>query len=161
MAGISQRILRGIVIFIPAHFTAPQEAKWMESTDYAGNPFVAGPGFGTLAQHFSQRHGVDLDPIDWPTSMVRMAIPYATSRVNVIAPDGFALPRLVQDEARKSGIEVRLVPHSNFPRQQLLTASKQYIATPISEEGFKFSEYVEHCLATLIGKSHVNLWPKY
>ena len=44
-----------------------------------------------------------------------MAIPYALESVTIVAPDGYAFPRIVHDHASRLGKELRFVPMSYFP----------------------------------------------
>ncbi len=124
--------MRGFVFFIPPHLTAEQDAIWVENS-YERCPLIPGAGFWgdrmePLAHTLRLRYGIELDLSDWPSALVLMALPYAQDTgVTVVAPDGFALPRTVLAEAARRRVEVKLVPLSYFPRDQVRRIATNYV----------------------------------
>ncbi|MEQ1839093.1 MAG: hypothetical protein ABL994_01680, partial [Verrucomicrobiales bacterium] len=149
--------LQGVLLYTPSHFTVVDNAVWAENWmrerrkdpgKCERNPFGSSPspfsGTGrtfspALEKMFRERHGLRLNLGDWAVSMARMAIPFARRVVTVIAPDRFTLPRAVFDEAARRSVEVRVVPHSYFPREALRKVAL-WLSMPafVDAEGAKF-----------------------
>lgn len=145
-AGINVYEIYGMMTFMPPCFTGEQEGRWLEMNDYSRTPVVFDPGRDSVIEMYRERHGMTIDPEDRETALVRMAIPYATECVTVIAPDGYRLHPLVQEDAVRFGIRINLVPHSMFPRDQLHKTSRHYDAEPLDKDGKKFPEYAERLI---------------
>jgi len=142
--------LQGILLYCPCHFASPAAAAWAERTECRRNPFVPleNPfawGRRTLSpevlETFRTRYGVELDPGDWPGTMVRMAVPFAERGVTVVAPDSFALPDSIFGEAARRGKEIRVVPHSFLPRTALRKMSLWFaVPARVDQAGARIDE---------------------
>ena len=158
--GITKQILKGVSFYIPPHFLTDQEGRWMEHTDYRCTPFYGGGGFFSLAGMFQERYGFDPRNGPWPVSLVRMAVPYAHSRVTVIAPDGFRLPSVVFQEARRRRVDVNVVPLSCFPREQLQKVRTKYLVPMADQDMSVYPQDAERVLGEPI-TTHRHLVPKH
>jgi hypothetical protein len=143
--------LQGMLLYSSCHFSLAQNAAWAEDTDLARNPVCSYDVYNPRGRYFSdpirrmfrERHGLELDVKDWTTSLVRMAIPFARRAVTVVAPDRFALPAVVYQEARRRGVEVLAVPHSYFPREALRRLARWLGAPSVpGTNGEQFPEVV-------------------
>lgn len=83
----------GMLIYLPTHFTLEPTARFIENTQYRSTPIVdyANPTT-TSAQRLHDEHrvvqlyrdtyGMKPELHDWPTTMIRMAIPFAQAAVH-------------------------------------------------------------------------------
>jgi hypothetical protein len=145
----------GMLIYLPTHFTLQPTAWFLENTHYRSTPIVNyhGPTYSS-EQHLHEGHavtrlfrdtyGMSLDLSDWPTTLIRMAIPFAQSTVTVIAPDQYSIPINAGNEAVRRGVTIRTVPHSAFLRDSLSAISTWYGAAAIAGTlGTKFPAAIE------------------
>lgn len=145
----------GMLIYLPTHFTFEPTARFIESTQFRSTPIVAyedptSPSAQRLHQEhavvqlFRGAYGMALDLLDWPTTLIRMAIPFAHEAVTVIAPDLFSIPSIARNEASQRGVIIRSVPHSAFPRERLSAISTWYGAQAVAGTlGTEFPEATE------------------
>jgi hypothetical protein len=120
----------GIATWQPTFFTLRQTSRFMEATGnrllvarYACDPTNdraqrMTPGHPVL-EMFRHEWRMDIDLDDWPTSLVRMAIPNPFGAVTIVAPDAWRLPSAVSAEAAARNVRVRLVRHSAFSAETL------------------------------------------
>jgi len=139
--------LDGLLIYAPTHLTLHQSARWAEDTSYKRMPVCH--ELESVESFFKSHHNLDVSQGDWRANMVRMAIPYASTAVTVVAPDGFTLPRAVFEQAGRQSVEVRIVPLSYFPREMVRTLSMPCFVPvendPVTRE-FRYVEYAQHVL---------------
>lgn len=130
---------QGLLLYNPPHFLTWHNAAWAVNTGFARNPIVSYPDpehprptsyeqryFSQPLRDYYRGHGLNLDISDWPSSMLLMALPFALRSVTVVAPDQFVLPKVVLEEASRRGKDIRLVPHSFFPRTTLRSIAVWY-----------------------------------
>jgi len=143
--GIDRARFRGLTMYLPMHFMADQDCAAAETLGLRRTPVIP----GDILDFFREQHGLLLGAADWPTALVRMAIPYADRAVTVVAPDGFRLPSIVFSEAarRPRPIQIAVVPLSCFPREQVARTAEA-ITAPVVEEGGTqhFPESIERLL---------------
>lgn len=145
----------GILIYTPTHFTLRPTARYVEDRDYRSNPIVsyANPTSDEaqrlrdgdpLIELFRRQYGMRLDLDDWPTTLIRMAVPFARASVTVVAPDLFAVARPIREEAVRRGVAVRVLQHSTFSPDALAAISGWYGSRPIAgTAGREFSKAEE------------------
>ena len=130
--------LHGTVYFTLANWNALLEARFLEETHYQRCPILSSLAFAHLVGSYRLRHGVELDPDDWPGTLVRLAIPYADDRVLVVAPDGYRPAPSLLAEAGRRGVELVVAPHSCFPRELIQKARVQYGVTAEDKDGLRY-----------------------
>ncbi len=114
-AGIDFKIrLSGVVYFIPPTCSESEDLEWMRQGDYQNVPIVPGSDIDALVSLYKERYTLDLNPEDWISTMIGLAIPYAQTTVVVVTPRGFVLDRSLTRAARKMGKSIALVPLSYF-----------------------------------------------
>lgn len=145
-AGINVYNIYGMMTFMPPSFTGEQEARWLENNDYSRTPIIHDPGKDKVIEMYHDRFGMVIDPADWETSLIRMAIPYASECVTVIAPDGYPFHPVIHEDAVRFGVRINSVPHSLLNREQLKRASRHYDVEPLDKDGKKFPAYAERLL---------------
>jgi hypothetical protein len=144
--------LQGVLLYSPSHFTLEEHAIRAENTEYRRNPICTYPNPYTtegqlfsapLVKMFRKRHKLDLNLSDWPTTMARIAIPYARAAITIVAPDTFSLPRIVYEEAARQGVAVYSAPHSYFEREDLRKIARWYAVPAVKgSDGKQFPEYL-------------------
>ncbi|MFO7613536.1 MAG: hypothetical protein R6W71_02750 [Bacteroidales bacterium] len=135
-----------MVIFIPACFNGRQEARFLEDNDFDRSPMTRNGDFYGLLQTYRDRHRMQFNLADWPTTLLKMAIPYAEKCVTVIAPDGFHIKPEVFAEAACYKIRVSVVPLSLFPKTMLHNVSRHLFCNPADKEGTRYPEYIERLM---------------
>ncbi|MGD9171305.1 MAG: hypothetical protein PVI97_14780, partial [Candidatus Thiodiazotropha sp.] len=140
-------LLRGIMVFGCPSLNAIQEAKWLEETDYSRAPIFGGGGnvYDLLAM-YRKRHGMHLDPTDWTTTLVQLAIPYARHRVVVVAPDHFTFRSVIFQDARAHRVHIAIVPLSYFSAERIQKLTRQYGVQPEDRDGLRYSQEIERLL---------------
>jgi hypothetical protein len=159
-AGIFGHVIRGMLVYIPPCFNGRQEARFMEDSHFKRNPIAFGSGFLDLMKLFRERHQLDLDPRDWANTLIRMAIPYASQCVTVIAPDGFMVSSLGSSEAAQKDVRINMVPLSVLPKALLRKVSVHLFCNPLDKEGIRYPEYVQRLLGEK-DDANRNLIPRY
>ena len=150
--------LYGIVLFSNPCLNVLQAARWLEASDYARCPILRSSDVGDLFQHYRRQHGISLDRDRWTSSLIRLALPYATQRVTVIMPQTQAIPNEVFREAAARKIRLEIVPLNRFPRQRIDAIRHQYFVRPDDMNAMKYSE----SLQAAFGESptaHLDLLP--
>ncbi|MCK4304186.1 MAG: hypothetical protein KAY24_08095, partial [Candidatus Eisenbacteria sp.] len=145
-ADIALRRLHGTLILSQAHFNSIQEARWLEDTGYHYMPFFDGFGTRSFFAMLRERHGLELDWQDWTSALVHMAIPFAESRVIVVAPDNHAISPEVLAAGQARGVEIAAIPLSCFPAEQLRRLSHQHFVRPVDNTGQRFPKYAEQAI---------------
>jgi hypothetical protein len=153
--------LNGILLYAPTHFTLHQAARWAEDTGYRRMPVCH--SYESVETFFQTHHRLDAGAGPWYVSLVRMAIPYASTAVTIVAPDGLALPPAVFEEARQRGVQVRIVPLSYFPREMLRRMSS-LLFVPVKNDPetqeYSYVEYAEQVLGESVTAGR-DLLPAY
>jgi hypothetical protein len=156
-AGISEIRLRGVLHYVLPHLDRKQGSRWAEAMGYRRSPLCPGlvdmGDIASLMAMFAERHGVTLDEASWETSLVRLAIPYAEGSLTIVAPDRYELGPLVREEAARKHVELRVVPHSYFPRDELRSISRNYIVPRSPEPDV---DKVPETVARLLGRPDAN-----
>ena len=145
-AGVDAELLYGLVVFVPFHFNAVQEARWIEASGYERNPILAHNTISNCVHMYQKRHGFYLDENDWPTFLVCMALPYTKHTVTVIAPEHFTIHPKAMNEAKRRAISINYVPISYFPGNIIRRAERQYLIKTIDKEGRVYPDYAERLL---------------
>lgn len=133
----------GMLIYLPAHLSIGPTTHFVEHTRYRSTPIVSYEDPTStrsqllhdghaVTQHFRDAYGMTLDLGDWPTTLIRMAIPFAQAAVTLVAPELYAVPGIARNEAARRGVTLRSVPHSAFPRETLSAAATWYGAKAIA-----------------------------
>lgn len=99
-------------------------AEWAEETGLLRNPYCRQLSFDHLAEFYREKFSFEAGSYPWHVTMIRMAIPFATKAVTVAAPDGYAPPAIVYQEAARRGVQLRFVPLSFFPSLALRKISE-------------------------------------
>jgi hypothetical protein len=119
--------------------------------------------YESVETFFQTHHRLDAGAGPWYVSLVRMAIPYASTAVTIVAPDGLALPPAVFEEARQRGVQVRIVPLSYFPREMLRRMSS-LLFVPVKNDPetqeYSYVEYAEQVLGESVTAGR-DLLPAY
>ena len=123
-----------------------QEAAFFENTDYSRNPFCNAFGVAGLARMYRERYKMTFDLEDWPNTLIRMAIPYATKCITVICPDRFKVSSEVLTEAADNKLKVWVIPHSSLPKSLLQKSSRQYFSHPVDKDGVRYPLHVQRIL---------------
>jgi len=153
-------LLRGITVFGSPSLNAIQEARWLEDTNYTGSPIAKGGGIGQLVAMYRERHHMRLDVEDWPTTLIRLAIPYSRQRVVVVAPDHFVLRPIVFQEARMRRRQLAVLPLSYFSAETILKLTRQHIVRPEDKDGLRYSAELERLLEQSVS-AYSDLLPRH
>ena len=120
-------------------------AEWAVETRLKRNPVIRYSGksyFDELCDFYREKFGFEVGAWPWHVTMIRMAIPMARKAVTVVAPDGYVIPRFVQQEAALRGISIRLVPLSFFDFK-LLRRISHVVWLPVLERKFDEKEQID------------------
>lgn len=138
--------LLGIMVFTYWHLNAIQEAEWLHRTNYARCPIFPGGDLEELRVVYRGRHNMDLNLSDWPTTLLRLALPYAAKRVYVVAPDHFPIPSSVLVEARAFRVDLCFVPLSFFSADLIQKVRQQWLVRSEDPFGLKYPEILERLM---------------
>ena len=142
----SQRYLYGTVIFGRPSLTPLQAARWIEESDYAACPILNSCTASDVFSYYHREHGMRLDSAQWPTTLVRLALPYAKRRVMVMTPPRLVLPPEVFREARARAISLQLLPLAHFPPERVEAMRRQHLVHPRNLETMDYSGEMQAAL---------------
>lgn len=155
-------LLKGIVVFGSPCLNAIQEATWLEETNYTQAPIFRGGDMPGLVAMYRERHRMHLDPGDWISTLVLLAMPYVhpvRRRVVVVAPDEFVLKPVVFQQARVRRLRVAIVPLSYLSSERIQEMTRQYMVYPQDIDGLKYPQELEWLLEQS-ATAHSNLLPR-
>ncbi|MBI4918150.1 MAG: hypothetical protein HY825_20090 [Acidobacteria bacterium] len=137
----------GSVQFYPNMFTVRQAARWVESR---GRCPACSPWIDGVKRHYRDCHDIALENEPWDVTLLLMGLPFARRSMNVIVPDHYQVPARVRREAAARGVELRVLPHSAFPREWLQTASTHVMLETLARDPVTDAPiYPEHAEAVL------------
>lgn len=122
----SARELMGIVTFGNPCAHIKQSVMWLNAIGYNSCPIIQSMDFDTLSEFFHQHHNLTLNRLEWPSTLVRLAIPYARHRVVIVAHHQFVVDPICRKEAQARRIQLNLVPLSVWPRDRIDHLRRQY-----------------------------------
>lgn len=158
--GASVKRLIGTTTFGNPANNMLQAARWVEAVNYSGFPILNSTSFCALAEHYRKAFNIQLDPTDWTSTLVRVAIPYAKKRVVVICPDRYKLPTAIRGEARSRRIDLEFVPISQFPAERIARIQRQYFFRALGGSGEKVPPELEAMMGESID-AYTNLLPEW
>ena len=122
-AGVSSLLLRGLTVFSPVFPSNRQYTRWVERTTCRHNPLFTTSNLRGLPPPLAQNSVRTLGHVPgeqrWQDEMVAMALPFAGSRLTVVAPQGFRTHSAVQETARKLGKEITIVRLESFAPDEI------------------------------------------
>lgn len=137
--------LAGFVTFGNPCAHVMQSVEWLKATRYDSCPVIRNLSIWTLLKFYEIHHDININLDDWAQTLVRLAIPYASARVVIIAPDNYVPDPISYNEARKKNIDLDIVPLSSFPKDRVKQLRKRY-AVYAGPDGLKFSKKAEQLL---------------
>ncbi len=137
-----------------------QAARWAEWCNYEHFPILRSASLGSLLKHYRKEHGIKIDIGDWRSALIKMAIPYARRRVVVVAPSGYTVPLSVLGEAGKRKVEIKVVPLSQFPEDQIEKSRNQYFLYGLGNGGLECPPEIEEIMGETCD-SYTELLPEW
>jgi hypothetical protein len=142
----------GILIYQPICWTKKQFAHWVELTACTRNPFCDRNELGInalsdLATYFKKEHGIRIGELDWETTLMLFAIPFAKDKITVVTPLNYQIRPVVFERAKRYGIEVSTAPLALFSQEERERVSLNHMAPALTmEPECIFSKSVEEAI---------------
>ncbi len=114
--------LNGLLLFSPVFNDMKQYTRWVEMTAGTRNAWVKRFSLGALPPSLlshCKAQGHRVGDLAWQHDIVRMAIPFARTRVTVVLPSHFELHPVVVEEAARMGKQVRCVALERFDATEI------------------------------------------
>ena len=114
--------LSGLLLFSPVFDDMKQYTRWVEMTAGRRNAWVEGLSLSALPQSLlshCKAQGRPVGDLAWQNDIVRMAIPFARTRVTVVLPSHFELHPVVQEEATRMGKRLGCVALERFDATEI------------------------------------------
>ncbi len=122
-----------------------QSVEWLKSTHYNTCPTIQNLSMIKLLEFYKIHHNTIINHDKWASTLVRLAIPYASSRVIIVAPENFNPDLISCQEAQKKNIDLDIVPLSFFSDDKINRLRKRY-AVYGGPDGLKYSKKVKDLL---------------
>lgn len=153
---MESQCIQGTVTFGNPCAHVKQSALWLGLMEFRVGPVMRSHGMDKLLEFYDAEHQMEIDLNDWSTSLVRLAIPYARSRVIVVAPDNFSISPEIKEEAKKHQIVIEVVPLSFFSNQRIREVQMKY-SVLAGNDGLQLTR--EHELLLGPKDRHLDLLP--
>jgi len=152
------RYLYGVVLFGSLSLNPKQSAQWLEECNYTRCPILRSSSMSYLIEHYRCEHKMELEHEPWSSTLIRLAIPYAKRRLIVVTSHPQSIPAIAFREASVRGINLKLLPLTQFPRERIEAIRNQYFVYPRDVNELDYSEEVQAAFGESPRK-HLELLP--
>lgn len=119
-----------------------QAALWLERHNYACCPILPECRFTTLSEALLKRFRISLEGCNWQSVLIRLAIPYASNYITILAPEHFHLAAADLRLAESLGIEIRIACLNHFPEYELNRIRNQKMFPSLDGHGLQFDPMI-------------------
>ncbi len=141
-------LIHGLVLFQPICWTLEQFTRWTEVTAFRRNPFQPfAESLFSRGPEELREFAPDAPGVEWTSTLIAGAMPYAQRRVVCVAAADFTVPDRLKAIAQNRGIRIEVVRSSGFDPAHLARLRYGYM-TPLSQEepDYVYPAWVEEAI---------------